>query len=93
MKLVDDAKQWYKLHSIQIGALAVVIASLIEAAPDAVLRAWMMLPQEVKAVIPEEYVRYSGIALFVLAMLARLIKQPSLSKENERTDSGNQKAD
>jgi hypothetical protein len=65
MKLVDDWRDLWKWSSTHV----VLIAS---AAPIA----WMQLPQEFKATVPEHYMPYIGGVMFVAAFIvARVRKQ------------------
>ena len=64
MKLVPNAGQAYKWLSVQ--AMAAVVA--IEAA-------WLALPPDMKARIPETVADYLSIAVLVLGILGRVVDQ------------------
>lgn len=64
MKLVDDAKQAWRWFSMQAMALAV-----------AVLGAWEVIPADMKASIPAQYVTYVTLGLLVFGIAGRLVKQ------------------
>ncbi len=81
MKLVDDAKVWWKLWSIRLGALGTALTGLLIASPDAVLFAWNLLPLDLRAAIPAQYVPLIGVFIFVMSMVARLVKQDKLTKD------------
>ncbi len=80
MKLVEDAKVWWKLWSIRLGALGTALTTLLIASPDAMLFAWNLLPMDLRASIPPQYVPLIGVFIFVMSMAARLIKQEKLTK-------------
>lgn len=64
MKLVDDAKQAWRWFSMQAMALAV-----------AVLGAWEVIPADMKASIPPQYVTYLTLGLLVFGIVGRVVKQ------------------
>ncbi len=70
MKLVDEAKNWYKMFSIQA-----------QLAAGAVLGAWQMIPEDLKAVFPPNVVFGIAMVLLALGIGGRLIKQESVTKK------------
>lgn len=75
LKLTDDIRVWWRLWSIRLGILGTTLAGAAVAFPDMALQAWAGLPYEVRQLIPEQFMPMIGIALFVLSMLARFVKQ------------------
>ncbi len=72
MKLVDNAKSWYKMFSVQA-----------QIAAGSILGSWSLIPEDLKQTIPQNVVIGVAITLLVLGVLGRLIKQPSV--ENDTT--------
>lgn len=68
-KLINDAKSWYKLWSVWVFAL-IGFYQWLETN-------WTAL----HSLVPEQYQGYLTILLSALGILARLVAQPSLSKE------------
>jgi hypothetical protein len=64
MKLIDDAKQAWRKFSMQAMAAAIALQG-----------AWQAAPDDMKASIPHQWVSYATMALLVLGMLGRLVKQ------------------
>jgi hypothetical protein len=64
VKLIDEAKQAYKFFSVQAMALAIAIQG-----------AWEVIPADMKASIPPQYVTYTTLALLVLGIFGRFVKQ------------------
>lgn len=86
MKLVDDAKVWWKLWSIRLGALGTALTGLLIASPEAVLFAWNLLPQDLRAAIPPQYVPFIGVFIMGMSVVARLVKQEKLTKGDHGRD-------
>lgn len=63
--LVDNAGNAWRWLSVQAMALA-----------GAVQATWLALPDDLKALMPASYVQYLTLALVVLGIAGRLVKQP-----------------
>lgn len=81
MKLTKDAKVWWKLWSVRLHALGLLITGWLTAVPDAALFAWNAMPADMKAFLPPQYMPFIGMAILVLGILARFVKQEKLTKE------------
>jgi hypothetical protein len=79
-KLVPYWRSAWRLWSVRLGVVGSVLVSLFTLAPDAMLQAWLMLPGDLKAVIPPQYTPMIGVAVFVLSMVARFIPQPKTAE-------------
>lgn len=62
--LVDNAKNAWRWLSVQAMALA-----------GAVQATWLALPDDMKASVPANYVQYLTLALVLLGIGGRLVKQ------------------
>lgn len=80
MKLIPEFKQSWKFVSLWLQGLATLFLSYIALVPDSALYVWNMLPADVKSSMDPRYVALIGTALGVLAMLARVIKQKSITR-------------
>lgn len=81
MKLTQDAKVWWKLWSVRLQAIGLLVTGWLTAVPDAVLFAWNAMPPDMKAFLPPQYMPFIGLAILTLGILVRFIKQEKLSKE------------
>lgn len=78
LKLIDEARHWYKFWSVKLGALGTAITSILVLFPDAAIHAWSILPHEMKSKIPPEYMPMIGVLVFVLAIFAVFVKQRNI---------------
>jgi hypothetical protein len=69
VKLIDNAKQWYKMFSIQANALNVSF-----------LATWSLLPPKFQEVLPIPVVIGIAVSLLVLGTFGRLVAQRSIEK-------------
>lgn len=86
MKLVDGWNKFYKYWSIRLGALGAAIVSVLVAFPDIALHAWAALPDDLKSVIPPNYMPLIGVGIFVMSMVAKFIPQNKLHSEIAAND-------
>ena len=70
MKLVDNAKHWYKMFSLQ--------ANIIN---TSFLSAWALIPEKFQSVLPTPALIGIAVGLLVLGTVGRLVKQENV-KEN-----------
>ena len=80
MKLIEQWRSFWRMWSLRFTALGTALLGWITLSPDIIIAAWANLPDEIKAYIPQQYLMYITIGLFVLGMVSRLIKQESIAK-------------
>lgn len=80
LKLIDEAKQFYKFASFWLGWLGTGLVSLFTVFPDAAIHAWAILPAEMKKAIPPDYMPLIGVLVFVCAIFAVFVKQDSIKR-------------
>lgn len=83
MRFIDDCKHWWRLWSVRIQAIGAAWMAWLLIAPETMLQLWMMVSPESRAVLPRWLVVGMPLALFVLATLARLVKQPKLEAKRD----------
>ena len=70
MKLVQEWKKCWRMFSVQ----AMVLVTAIQGA-------WVFIPPEMQAALPETWVRVITVILLVLGVVGRLIVQPKVSEQ------------
>jgi lysozyme len=84
MKLIPDWRLSWRLWSVRLAAIGALLSALAAGAPDALLTAWNALPDEVRMLIPASIGRWLSSALFLLAMIARLVRQAPKEGSDEK---------
>lgn len=69
MKLVPEWKRCLRMFSVQ----AMILAGAVQGA-------WASLPDEMKATVSDDWLRYGTIALMVLGVIGRLVVQSSVDE-------------
>lgn len=80
MKLIPQWRKFWRMTSIQIQAVALAFFSYLTAVPDAAIQLWGLLPVDLRESLPPTYVKWFGVALIALGIVARLVRQPKLDQ-------------
>ncbi|MEN9936064.1 MAG: hypothetical protein RLZZ387_2643 [Chloroflexota bacterium] len=82
LHLIDDwARKWWRLWSVRLNAIGLAILAWVQIDPVGALAVWAMMPSEVRAALPPNFVTVVGLLFFGLSMLARLVVQPRLDRK------------
>lgn len=81
LELVDNWKKWHKFWSVRLGLIGTAITAFFLAAPDAAIQVWAVMPDDIKATLPPEFVKYFGVFLMAAGSFARIVKQNKLHEE------------
>ena len=78
LELIPDRRNWWKFWSVRLSGLGAVVLMVAEFAPQTLHSTWALLPVAVRDTLPDGFLKYTGIALIILSMIARGIKQKRL---------------
>lgn len=67
MRLIDNWRQAWRMFSVQAMALA-----------GAIQTAWILMPPEQRASLPEHVAPWVSLALLVLGIIGRFVKQETV---------------
>ncbi|RRE43227.1 hypothetical protein EAO28_03860 [Klebsiella pneumoniae] len=77
LEFVGHASLLQKTWSVKLGAIGALVGVWAQSFPDAALRAWTILPPDLKTSSPN-IVALISPALVVLAVLSQYVSQPAL---------------
>lgn len=83
LQLIPGWRSSWRFVSVQLSLFGTLVCGFLAAFPDAILYAWNLIPPDLKAMLPQRWVPLIGVALFVLATLARIIHQPKTQAKIE----------
>ena len=78
------ARAW-PLWSVRVSALGALLTGLALGAPDALAQAWAAMPDDVRAMVPEQLARAIPTGLFLATIVARLIPQKKGGADDARS--------
>ncbi|AQS50568.1 hypothetical protein PAEH1_01570 [Paenalcaligenes hominis] len=84
MTLVAGWRTWYRQWSTWLAAIGAATLSFTPEMAEALNYVWINLPLDIKSSFPEEWIRLFGIALTLLSIPAKLIRQRRLYEIAER---------
>lgn len=91
LELIEDWRNFWRFWSVRLGVIGSALTGYLVAFPDQALQAWAMLPADLKAYLPERYMPLVDVKIFVLSMIARVVKQSKLQpKEGVENDKQSQ---
>jgi hypothetical protein len=85
-RLVDDWHEAARWWSMRFNAIGLANLSFVSIDPTAALGVWNMMPGEVRAVLPHNFLTVLGGILIFLAMLSRVVKQKPKGEPVARND-------
>ncbi len=83
MRLIEGWQKAHKFWSVRLGVIGTALTALFLAAPEAALHAWALMPEDVKAMLPPEIIKFMGIFILGSSFVARIVKQPKLEKKED----------
>ncbi|HBQ0769313.1 hypothetical protein ACNPIB_09260 [Klebsiella pneumoniae] len=84
LEFVGHASLLQKTWSVKLGAIGALIGMWAQSFPDAALRAWAVLPPDIKNLLPPNIVALISPALVVLAVLSQYVRQPALKDKADK---------
>ena len=84
IRLVNNAREVWRHWSLRLGAIGAAFVAWFVTSPETAIAAWAMLPQDLKEHLPPYLVGYFGLAMFIVSLAAKFIKQRKLpSNQND----------
>lgn len=81
MRLIDNARQWWRLWSVRLNAAGLAIMAWVWFDPSAILAVISMMPVQLQPYLPQEAVAVVSGIMMALALIARLVRQPKLENK------------
>lgn len=72
--MIYNWRKAWKFWSLRLQAAGLMLLAY----PELLLDAWQYLPDNIKAMLPDEYASAVGLTLIAAGMIARLIKQEKI---------------
>ena len=77
-ELIPNWKSAWRFWSVRLAIAGSAITGILIASPEAAMFAWNQLPEDLKSQIPPRYTAFIGVGVYVLSIVARMMKQPNL---------------
>mgnify|MGYP003460546226 FL=1 len=86
VKLIDDWKKAWRLWSVQLNIITIIILTILNDLPSHIIASWSLLPEELKSQIDKEVIAYVTMGLVVINILSRLVSQTNATIDKEIHD-------
>lgn len=77
---IEQWRQWHKLWSVRLSAFGSILMTALTVWPDRVFQIWLMMPPEVRRLMPEQMITSIAAIIFLLTAVSRVIKQKKLAQ-------------
>ncbi len=81
IQLIPHWREAWRYWSLRLTTLGTLLITYLTASPEAVLQAWAVLPEDIKAFLPPNYSKFVAIGILALGAVARIIKQPKAEEK------------
>lgn len=86
LEFVSHARLLFKTWSVWLASAGATFSLYLMSAPDTLLAAWASLPDEIKSMLPPEWLAYIGPVLVMLGVVSQFIRQNKLLNEKRQMD-------
>jgi len=83
LEFVRHARLLFKTWSVWLASLGSMLSAWAQSFPASALDAWNALPQDVKAILPHNYLGLIGAFLVAMGVLAQFVRQKKLVEEKQ----------
>ena len=83
IELVGDWRNAARFWSVRFSVIGTALMGLFAIWPESALYLWMMMPSEVKALIPQQITSIIAVFVFIMSAISRIIKQRSINEQTE----------
>ncbi|WP_313654266.1 hypothetical protein [Pantoea sp.] len=89
LEFVSHARLLFKTWSVWLASLGSMLSAWAQSFPAAAVDAWSVLPEDVKAILPHNYLGLIGAFMVAMGVIAQFVRQKNLL--NAKVQSGGAK--
>ncbi len=86
LEFVSYAKLLFKAWSVWLASLGSMLCAWAQSFPSAAIDAWSMLPQDIKDILPHNYLGLIGAFMVAMGVMAQFIRQNKLLKQKNQME-------
>ena len=79
LKPIEDWKKALNFWSVRLGLTGITIEVVLLTLPDMSLNLWGVLPDALKTWVPDNFIHWVPLALFVAGQFARIVRQKNVN--------------
>ncbi|AWQ19828.1 membrane protein [Pantoea ananatis] len=85
LQFVSHAKLLFKTWSVWLASLGSMLSAWVQSFPSSALNAWQTLPDDVKSILPHNYLGLIGAFMVAMGVIAQFVRQKNLLSEKRQS--------
>ena len=86
LQFVSHARLLFKTWSVWLASLGSMLSAWAQSFPSAAVDAWSVLPEDVKAILPHNYLGLVGAFMVAMGVIAQFVRQKNLLNVKEQAE-------
>ena len=83
LEFVKHARLLFRTWSVWLASLGSMLSAWVQSFPTSALDAWNTLPQDVKDILPHNYLGLIGAFMVAMGVIAQFVRQKNLSAQKQ----------
>lgn len=86
VEFVSHARLLFKAWSVWLASLGSILSAWAQSFPSAAVDAWSALPEDVKSLLPQNYLGLIGAFMVAMGVIAQFVRQKKLNEQKQQMD-------
>ncbi|WP_239952814.1 hypothetical protein [Pantoea sp. Z09] len=86
LEFVAHARLLFKTWSVWLASLGSMLSAWVQSFPSASLDAWNTLPEDVKSILPHNYLGMIGAFMVAMGVIAQFVRQKNLVQQKQQLE-------
>ncbi|MFE0584822.1 DUF7940 domain-containing protein [Pantoea vagans] len=86
VEFVSHTRLLFKAWSVWLASLGSMLSAWVQSFPQNALDAWNVLPPDVKALLPQNYLGLIGAFMVAMGVIAQFVRQKTLNEQKQQMD-------
>lgn len=86
LQFVSHARLLFKTWSVWLASLGSMLSAWAQSFPSAAVDAWNVLPEDVKSILPHNYLGLVGAFMVAMGVIAQFVRQKNLLNAKEQVE-------
>lgn len=86
LQFVSHARLLFRTWSVWLASLGSMLSAWAQSFPSAAVDAWNVLPEDVKSILPHNYLGLVGAFMVAMGVIAQFVRQKNLLNAKEQAE-------
>lgn len=86
LQFVSHARLLFKTWSVWLASMGSMLSAWAQSFPSAAVDAWNVLPEDVKSILPHNYLGLVGGFMVAMGVIAQFVRQKNLLNAKEQSE-------